>query len=198
MRALAIALVLLALCAGAARADGDPASDYLYTQKLFLPFDVKASKASQRELAATIQGANKAGYPIRVAVIGGRYDLGAVPSLWLKPQTYARFLGAELGFVYKQRLLIVMPNGFGFHWRGHATTHEQTVLRGVKIGTGANGLVTGATDAVRALAADAGVKAEAAAPPHSTATRDRIVIVVVAVALIALALATRGLLRRRR
>jgi hypothetical protein len=198
MRLLVVVLVALALCAGAARADGDPASDYLYTQKLFLPFDVKAAKAKQQDLAATIEGANKAGFKIRVAVIGSAYDLGAVPSLWKKPQTYARFLGAELAFVYKQRLLIVMPNGFGFHWRGHKTAHEQQVLGGVTVAGGADGLVDAANDAVRALAKDAGVHVQETAPKKSTATRDRIVIVVAAVLLIALALLARELLRRRR
>jgi hypothetical protein len=194
MRAAALALLLLALCVGAARADGDPASDYLYTQKVFVPFDVKVPKAQQQALTETIEGANKAGYPIRVAVIGSAYDLGAVPSLWKKPQTYARFLGAELAFVYKGPLLIVMPNGFGFHWQGHKTAHEQQVLEGVR---GEN-LVDTATNAVRALASDAGVQVQEAKPKQSTATRDRIVIVVAAVALIALALVVRELLRRRR
>ena len=38
-----------------------------------------------------------------------------MPQLWAKPQTYARFLGAELRFVYKDTLLIVMPQGFGIN-----------------------------------------------------------------------------------
>jgi hypothetical protein len=195
MRALALALVVLALCAGVARGDGDPASDYLYTQKLFLPFDVKVPKAKQQQLAATIEGLNKNGFKVRVAVIGSAYDLGAVPSLWKKPQTYARFLGAELAFVYKGRLLIVMPNGFGFHWQGHKTTHEEQVLGDVKAG---GDLVDAADSAVRALAADAGVQVTELTPKKSTATRDRIVIVVAAVVLIALALVAREVLRRRR
>jgi hypothetical protein len=198
MRALALVVVLLALCAAAAHADGDPASDYLYTQKVFVPFDVKAAKEKQQELAATIEGANKAGYPIRVAVIGSAYDLGAVPSLWKKPQTYARFLGAELAFVYKKPLLIVMPNGFGFHWQGHTGAREQQVLQKLSVPSGPDGLVDAATGAVRALASDAGVHVQETAPKKSTATRDRIVIVVAAVALIALALVVRELLRRRR
>ena len=38
-----------------------------------------------------------------------------MPQLWAKPQVYARFLGAELRFVYKDTLLIVMPQGFGIN-----------------------------------------------------------------------------------
>ena len=56
-----------------------------------------------------------AGLPIKVAIIGNKTDLGAVPQLWAKPQVYARFLGAELRFVYKDTLLIVMPQGFGIN-----------------------------------------------------------------------------------
>jgi hypothetical protein len=202
MRTAALALVLFTLCiglwAGVACADGDPASDYLYTQKVFVPFDVKASKAKQQELAATVEGVNKSGFKIRVAIIGSAYDLGAVPSLWKKPQTYARFLGAELAFVYKGRLLIVMPNGFGFHKPGHNGAHEQQLLQDVSVPSGPDGLVGAATDAVRTLASDAGVQVTELQPKKSTATRDRIVIVLAAVALIALALVARELLRRRR
>ena len=46
-------------------------------------------------------------------MIGNRTDLGAVPQLWAKPQIYAKFLGAELRFVYKDTLLVVMPQGLG-------------------------------------------------------------------------------------
>jgi hypothetical protein len=199
-RAVLVVLVALALVgAGIARADGDPASDYLYTQKLFLPFDVKVPIAKQGELASTIEGATKAGFPIRVAIIGSPYDLGAVPDLWRKPREYARFLGIELEFVYRQRLLIVMPNGFGFFWREKPVPHEYALLRTIAIKPGAEGLVDAAQAAVTGLAADAGVDVKpVAAPKPSSANRDR-VIIVAAVALIALAgLARFGLRRRHR
>ena len=119
-RALVVALLLGAcVLAGTARADGDPASDYLYTLKVFLPFDVKVPKARQRELVSLVEATNRSGYAIRVAVIGSSYDLGSVTSLWRQPRTYARFLGAELQFIYAKRLLIVMPNGFGYFYSGH-------------------------------------------------------------------------------
>ncbi len=42
-RAFVLALLVVAcVCAGTARADGDPASDYLIGQQVFLPFDAKA------------------------------------------------------------------------------------------------------------------------------------------------------------
>ena len=70
----------------------------------------------EKSLAATAQQVTDAGLPIKVAVIGNKTDLGAVPQLWAKPQTYARFLGAELRFVYKDTLLVVMPQGFAHPW----------------------------------------------------------------------------------
>ncbi len=99
-RALVVAALIVACTlAGSARADGDPASDYLLATKVFLPFDMKVSKEKQRELIAFVEATNRAGYAIRVAVIGSSYDMGSVVSLWRKPRTYARFLAAELQFI---------------------------------------------------------------------------------------------------
>ena len=194
MRVMLVVLVF-ALAVPLAHADGDPASDYLYTQKVFVPFDV-AKQAGQ--LAADVEGATKAGFTIRVAVIGSAYDLGSVPSLWRKPRLYARFLGAELAFVYKQRLLIVMPNGFGFFWKGHPVTREYATLAKIGIAPGNPGLLAAARDAVHALAADANVNVQPQAAPKSTTGRDRAIIAIVALFLIAAAVVGRVALRRRR
>ena len=51
--------------------------------------------------------------PIKVAVLWAKTDMGAVPSLYDKPDTYAKFLAAELGGILTGPLLIVMPSGFG-------------------------------------------------------------------------------------
>jgi hypothetical protein len=197
---LLVAVAAALLCAGAARADGDPASDYLYTQKVFVPFDVKPKAATQRDLRAVVQGANEQGYKIRVAVIGSRYDLGAVPSLWKQPQTYARFLGAELRFLYKQRLLVVMPNGFGFNWPGHKAdaAKASAALKAITVAPGPDGLVQAAHDAVLAVAKREGVQVKPAGEPKSTTNRDRVIVIAAAVVLIALACAGRYVLRRRR
>ena len=157
-RALVVALLLGACAlAGTARADGDPASDYLYTLKVFLPFDVKVPKARQRELVSLVEATNRSGYAIRVAVIGSSYDLGSVTSLWRQPRTYARFLGAELQFIYAKRLLIVMPNGFGITKKGKPLAKEYAVISKIPTGTDAVGLVDAAGLAVRKLAAAAGI-----------------------------------------
>jgi hypothetical protein len=198
-RALVVALLLVAcVLAGTARADGDPASDYLYGLKVFLPFDVKVPKERQREFVSFVETANRSGYAIRVAVIGSSYDLGSVTSLWRQPRTYARFLGAELQFVYAKRLLIVMPNGFGIYRAGHPVEREYRVLATIPIGKGAVGLVDAAEAAVRKLATSSGVTLNASKrDTKSNGHRDAL-IVLAAVAILALAELLRNALRRRR
>ena len=98
-----------------ALADGDPASDVLAQQGLFLPQDAGVSAHQQAQLAALLQAAVRAGYPIRVALIASPSDLGSVTALWRAPQSYAKFLGQELGLVYHGPLLVVMPNALGLY-----------------------------------------------------------------------------------
>jgi hypothetical protein len=154
MRTLALiaVCVLAAVAAQTARADGDPASDYLLVQRVFVPYEGATAAKQEHALVSAVAAANKAGFTIRVALIYSNYDLGSVTVLWRKPRTYARFLGAELGFVYKQRLLIVMPNGFGFNWPKHPTTAEYALLAKLPIHRGPAGLLESATAAVQALA----------------------------------------------
>jgi hypothetical protein len=203
MRALALllALVVAAGAAQAARADGDPASDYLVGAKVFLPYDAKFPPKQSAQLTALVAAANEAGYTIRVAVIWSDYDMGSVTALWRKPRTYARFLGLELGFVYKQRLLIVMPNGFGFSWRKHPSASEYALLSKIRIPPGAPGLLTAAATAVTKLAAADGVGVTAPArvtTPAQRNTHDREIILVAVLGALALAAVARYLIRRSR
>jgi hypothetical protein len=69
-----------------------------------------------------------------------------------------RFLGYELSLAYKQRLLVVMPNGFGFNWPGHSPASAYRVLAGISIGSGAAGLFEATKAAVGKLALAGGVK----------------------------------------
>ncbi len=48
-----------------------------------------------------------------MALIATQADLGSVTELWRQPQNYARFLGQELGQVYRGTLVVAMPAGFG-------------------------------------------------------------------------------------
>jgi len=195
----AVALVACTLAASGARADGDPASDYLLVQKVFLPFDAKFPAKAQAQLTALVAAANKSGFTIRVAMIASSYDLGSITSLWQKPHTYARFLGEELSFVYKGRLLIVMPSGFGFNWLKHASTAEDAVLATIPIKPGPAGQISAAQTAVQRLAKAAGVTIAAPAHVVTPAQRnghDRIVIIVASLAAIAAAVGLRFALRR--
>jgi hypothetical protein len=151
--ASAAALAALALVP-AALADGDPASDVLYTQSVFLPFESPVPKPVSARLDDVVRQSRSNGYPIKVAVIGMPADLGTAYALWKKPQEYARFLGQELVFLYKGPLLIVMPKGFGVYHFRHSVAKEQKALAGVGVNqTGIDGLVNSAVVGVARLAA---------------------------------------------
>jgi hypothetical protein len=149
---LAALAVLLAPC-GVALADGDPASDVLLGQDVFLPYSQISSRL-ERQLYAVCDAARRDGYPLKVALIAARSDLGVVPALFDKPQAYARFLSAELSSVVAGPVLVVMPSGFGLAVQGHQ--RSVSALAGVHPGAGADALATAALSAIRRLAASAG------------------------------------------
>jgi hypothetical protein len=113
MRRLLLACALLLVFAASAQADGDPASDVLVFKSYFLPYAPQTPSDVEQKLNVATAATDRAGYPIRVAVISGPGDLGVVPQFTNKPQDYAKFLGQELKFAYKGPLLIVMQNGYG-------------------------------------------------------------------------------------
>ena len=164
---LALAVALVVVWGGVARADTDPASDYLVDNQVFLSSQSTGLSSAQRQLVAAVTAANRAGFAIRVAVISSSYDLGSVPELWDKPRTYARFLGVELSRAdRRQRLLVVMPNGFGFNWPGHPTAGTYRLLAAVPLDSGAGAGLAGAAEvAIRRLARTSGV----ALPPSQPA-----------------------------
>ena len=119
--------------ASVASADGDPGSDVLVYQPLFLSTSAGISISRQVELDGLLRRTSHAGFPLRVAIIATRSDLGAITGLWGKPRDYARFLGLELSLAYRGRLLVVMPNGFGFNWPGHPVAAAYHKLAGIKV-----------------------------------------------------------------
>jgi hypothetical protein len=128
VRTLALTAALLFAAAPAARADGDPASDFLVLQDMFYGYglDLKSKPAAQ--LPVLLQQSRAKGYEIRVALISRPDDLGSAAPFWGKPKGYATFLGQELSNVYKQRTLVVMPDGYGIFHAGHSTLREQKLL----------------------------------------------------------------------
>jgi hypothetical protein len=149
---LAAVAVVAALAASVSRADGDPASDTLLEQSVFLPYDVP-SQSAQLALQQAVDRVYAQGDRVKVAVIGGQADLGSIPSLFGRPADYAQFLGIELGLWYVGPLLVVMPAGFGMYDGGRPTTAEQAVLRSLRVdASSSTSLTQSAATAVQALA----------------------------------------------
>jgi hypothetical protein len=160
LRRAALGLLLALLFAPSALADGDPASDVLLPAevRVYMTNGATSSKL-ESQVQDTAQRVSDAGLPIKVAIIGNKTDLGAVPQLWAKPQVYAQFLGAELRFVMKDTLLIVMPQGFGIHGP-YPQAKALAALSGLdpRKDPSPEGLTDSADRALRALAAADGRK----------------------------------------
>jgi hypothetical protein len=197
--AAAVAVIAAALLAQSALADGDPASDYLISQQVFLPFNAKVSTKAAREITALLNDSKEKGFPLKVAVISSRYDLGAVPSLFGKPQSYASFLGQEDYYFFKDELLVVMPNGYGLYKHAGLPAADKAAIKALPAPGTAKGdpLVAAAVHAVRVLAARHGVTLAAPSNRKSSRTGDRIQIAAGVLALCALAIGARLVLRRR-
>jgi hypothetical protein len=109
--ALLLAVALLAAPA-AARADGDPASDVLIGQDVFYPYPPnEAGDGVRRALDGMVAKAKARGYPVKVALIAARGDLGAYPNLLNQPDKYAALLATEISFNTTPRVLVVLPGG---------------------------------------------------------------------------------------
>jgi hypothetical protein len=189
--ALCVAALLLILAVPVARADGDPASDVLYTSQVFYPYYSNTPKADLKQLEATIADANKRGYRIRVAVITSPSDLGALSTLWEKPQHYSRFLSIELTYAYQGRLLVVSPKGYGYTDHTKSAPAILALIRGVSIGHGTEGLLQTADKAVRLLAQNAGYRlpaVSAASASRSGSSSDTIAIAITTGALLLIGL----------
>jgi hypothetical protein len=153
-RALATAVLLAALALpAAALADGDPASDVLLLQDSYLPYTPAVPKPVTDALNRTLKDVRKKGYPIKVAVIQSKNDLGAVPQFAGRPQPYAGFLESEIAFNKPKPLLVVMETGYG------------TAAMKPDVAKAVNGLdkpKDGSSDALGRAAIDAVVKLAAA------------------------------------
>lgn len=184
-RVLLLASLALLIAPSAARANGDPASDYLLVQSVFLPFNTKVDSDVTKRLSNVIAEAKDAKFPVKVAVIGTRYDLGTAFSLYNKAQRYSEFLGLELSFQYRDRLLVVMPNGYGFSINGKPNQAGSNVVAKLPPpGKDATKQVEGAIAAIRRLAAASGIVLSSGG--GGSETRDRIVIAAGGVGLVAL------------
>jgi hypothetical protein len=118
----------LAIAPSAAEADGDPASDVLLLQDVYLPYAPGVPPTLGRAITNLLKTTRKAGFPLKVAIIADPRDLGAVPQLYGKPQQYAGFLQSEISFNSKRPLLVVMPAGYG---AASLPTGSETGLQGL-------------------------------------------------------------------
>jgi len=194
LAAAAAALVAVPL----ARANGDPASDVLITNQVYIGPEVPISNADRDALTKTVAAANERGYPIRVALIPFTSDLGTAVSLWRHPQDYAKFLGSELAFVYTKPLLIAMPSGFGIYHRNGPVAQQQRVLARVRPGTTPAQVAQQTTKAVRALAAADGITLPVESGGGGSDWRDRAIIAIAGVVVLLIIFVPGRWLRRRR
>lgn len=173
--------------APAAAADGDPASDVLLYQQVYLPYGQVLPVRLSDNVQQVAANANAASFPVRLAVIASEDDLGAAVAMFGHPQQYARFLYKELAAgpskyrthvpaAVKARqgagaraaaqaaLLVVMPNGYGV--AGPVSSRAQHVVEGTALNT-TDGLSLGqaAVDGVAKLASDSGRRISVPANP---------------------------------
>jgi hypothetical protein len=114
LRACLLLLLLIPLLLPAqAAADGDPASDVLLLQDVYLPYAPGVPPALGKTVTDLLKTTRKAGFPLKVAIVAQPKDLGAVPQFFDKPQSYAPFLQSEIAFNSKKPLLVVMAAGYG-------------------------------------------------------------------------------------
>lgn len=185
------------MLAGSAHADGDPASDVLASQALFLPQDARVPPNQQAEIEALVAAATHNGFQIRVAMVASPNDLGSVTALWRQPKNYARFLGQELTLNYNGPLLVVMPDGYGLYQSRGPHANVQSALNTL-IPPGRN-LGTGALSAIQRLAAAAGhnLPTPTATTPANRGSTDTLAWIVFAIGGVLILLAWTASLRAR-
>ena len=143
----------LALLPASSQADGDPASDVLLAQTVFVPWDAGVSPTQTAELQSLLSMATRHGYPARVALIASASDMGSVTELWRQPQTYAEFLGLELSQSSHGTVIVVMPNGVGAYRPGVAAAVARAALARARARAAHGDLAAVASAAVQSLAA---------------------------------------------
>jgi hypothetical protein len=111
-RALSLiaALAFVVASPATASANGDPPSDVLLIQDVYLPFTPAPSDGVARALLELAKRTRADRWPIKIAIIATPSDLGDVANLFTRPQDYANVLAREIG---NPRLLVVTPVGFG-------------------------------------------------------------------------------------
>jgi hypothetical protein len=151
--ALVGSAIILALAgrAGAAVADGDPASDLLVGADVTLPFPVPSAKAAA-PLLAHVDSCTRPATGSRLPSSRRARISARSRACWDIQRCTRTFLGVELSTIYVGPLLIVMPTGFGIYDGGRSTAAEQRVVARLHVvGAQADDLTPAATTAVAML-----------------------------------------------
>jgi hypothetical protein len=126
----ALAALATALAgAPAARANGDPASDILLQRDVFFSYDRPASNGVARALLELTRRTRADGWPVKVAIVATRNDLGTWAAVFDRPGQYADILAQELR---GPRLLVVMRSGFGTQHMSGAANRALAALQRVR------------------------------------------------------------------
>jgi hypothetical protein len=172
MKRLLVVVALVLVCAPAAWADGDPASDVLLTEDVFFPYSPPVSQRLKTALERVLKDARKAGYPMKVALINTEADLGAYPQLFNQPTKYSDLLARELATLNPHgdplkaiHLLIVMPGGFGGSNLGDGVDRALAPIT-IDPQGGSDGLAQAAMGGVARLATENGHRV--AVPPEAS------------------------------
>jgi len=202
-RRLVLALgALLALSLPATTlADGDPASDVLLGENVFYPYQPAVSASLQKTLNTETVAAQRAKFPIKVALIASPIDLGVIPDLFGKPQQYAEFLDQEISFQRKQPLLVVMSTGYGIQGMQGGAAGAAALLA-KPAGGQSDALAQAAITAVAKLASATGhpIQGVPGIPGASSSNggATTVIVIVLALAAVATAGALAAITMRRR
>jgi len=198
-RALAAGVLVIVLGAvhlPPASANGDPASDVLYSTDIYYPSSTPVATAAGHALGTIVRRAKRRNRPIKVVLIATRTDLGTASSLFDYPDRYAGYLTTELGKYVTAPVLIVSPRGFGLGRGGRILSTAP--LEGIDVAAAdPDSLARAAVQAVSKLTGTPAPKLNAGASTDGSLETVLIVLGAVVLALLLIG-STLVLVRRRR
>ena len=126
-------------------------------RQVFVSSQRVVDSRAQRALLATVAAANRAGFPIRVAIISSDYDMGSITALWRRPGALRPVPWARVGVGVQGAAARGDAERVWLQQAGQPMRREHQVLANVAIGPGEAGLLGAAQTAVRRLAGADGV-----------------------------------------
>src|SRR3954464_1859739 len=117
MRVLLAALLVLLCVPAGALAHGDASTHYLENGNFYPGFSTQPpSQAAELQLMGLLEAADKAGYPIKVSILGDESDVSDRPEMFKNPQRYAEIVARDVkrsSGPLQAPVIIVSPNGIG-------------------------------------------------------------------------------------